>query len=305
MGLNYFYCTINNQNVEVVDGSEKWEFKRLSAPSASVSLWVPESKITAVLNELMTPLQHPLFPFMYVEGVTLAQQLGKGEPMGHTMRHDMCQIDVTYTPWDKTYTEDISMQAKMITLPKWLFIWDNGRLLADGEEPARIVRTHKIRHSYTYLQEIPSWTHTDIGKVNSLQIHATSMSSTDIDECGNKKQHDVFYDPETLLYEGAETNWTWNRYGTYGWQVTTNFSYNPNGWNKWYNAISGEWRTLKRYASGELPDWSDPNASMGGTGWEDFKMYEAIDLTNQFLYNVNGFSGVGTTTNPEITNPEG
>ena len=249
-----FYSALYASSVEVVDNSEKWSFQRLAEPSASVSLWVPGSLAYAVIRELMAPLNHPRFPFMYVKTVSMFQ-LGKGTASGHTMEHEKCQLDVTYTPWEKaTYTESISIQAQMITLPKWMFRWSDGRMPADGEEPSRIVRTQKITHAYDRLAGIPAWAYTDVGKVNSSAL-TTAQGLV----CA----------AETLLYEGAETNRQIDTYGTLGWQMTTNFSYNPNGWNRWYNAVAARWLTLKKYDS-------------TAPGWTEFKMYELADLSGKF-----------------------
>ena len=237
---------------ETVDGSEKWSFQRRGETSASVTLWCAGDVALNVIQRLLTPLAHPIFPSLYVKTVS-SVGIGKGTAVGQTIGHEKVQLEVTYTPWaSETYTETVSLQAQMITLPKWLFRWSNGRIPADGEEPSRIVRTQKITHAYDRLSTIPTWAYTDVGKVNSTAI----ITSTGL-VCA----------AETLLYEGAETSRFFSVHGTEGWQMTTNFSYNPNGWNKWFNCITGTWLTFNAYQEGQ---------------WSEFKMYESANLSNKF-----------------------
>lgn len=278
-----YYTVATAAYVETVDNSETWTFPRFGDPSAQVSFWVPGAKVWDVMAELFTPLQHPMFPFLYVQNVQMSQ-LGKGVANGHVLAHERCQLEVTYAPWERSFSEKVTNQAQMITLPKWRFRWNNGRMLADGEEPSRIIRTQKITHSYTFLQNPPTWLYEDIGKVNSTQIITSSG---------------LVCEPETLLYEGGEADRTWNPWGTKGWQMSTNFSYNPNGWNRWYNTIAGEWLTFQTWEQAENvkppegeeeqekeqeQEGNDDSGTTSTGQWVDFKMYELADLTTKFYY---------------------
>lgn len=252
-----YYTIETKQYVETVDNSETWSFTRNEAPSAGVSLWADGNHVSEVVAELLTPLPHPIFDFLFVKSVSMVG-LGRGRASGQTFEHPECQLEVTYAPRNRSYDETVTETAQMITMPKWRFRWSNGLMLADGEEPSRIIRTQKITHSYQHLSIVPPWVHTDIGKVNLYPI--TTQSGLVCTE-------------ETLLYEGANYSRHFDPWGTLGWEITTNFSYNPNGWNRWFNTITGTWL--------EFQIWN-VNQSTGQGNWAVFKMYELADLSGKF-----------------------
>lgn len=269
MSIYYVPSVIGLSAVETVDNSEECSFPRYGEPSAKVSLWVDGGFTTAVLQELFTPLAHPLFPFLYVKSVNVLQ-LGAGTATGQIFSHKRHQFDVTYGPWEASYSEKITNQAKMVTLPKWMFRWDDGKFyrgIADGEEPSRIVRSQKISHTYSYLQSVPSWLYQDVGTINSKAIASASG---------------LVFDEETLLYEGGEVSINYDCWGTKGWQLTTNFSYNPQTWNKWFNAVDGVWMKFQKFVPDKAAEVDKPATHKGK--WEPFTMYEAVDLTEKFHY---------------------
>lgn len=232
---------------ETVNGSEKWTIDRINPASASVQLWIP-TKILEKVAVQAIGRPHPVFSFLHVRSVSLSGAVGVGTGDA-PMRHDHALCDVQYAPPEEEFSETVDNAAQMITLPKWRFRWSNGRMLADGEEPSRLVRTQKITRSYKYFPIMPAWCYTNVGKVNANYITLGGHTCP----------------PETVLFEGATASRRVNPAGTWGWEVNGKWTFNPNGWNRWFNTIAGQWL--------EFMTWNAATSQ-----WTVFKMYELAEF---------------------------
>lgn len=258
MGL---YTYVIGEDIQSVYMTESATLQWRGEPSASVTLRVPWRLRNAVANDLLTPRPHPDYPFLFAKTVQITP-VGEYVRNGQAMAYQYAQLTVSYQKRPTgAYTENITHECQMISLPPYMFRWQDGSMLAEGEEPSRQMRLQKITHTYDHLRSIPGWVGMDTGKVNSDSI-TTSQGWT----CP----------AETLLYMGGETSISYDYTGTDGWQLTTSFSYNPGGWNRWWNNVRQQWMELKVWVPG--------GGSSDGGSLENYKMYEKTAMRSKFTY---------------------
>lgn len=255
------YTSIISPQISVIYETHAASFQWRGEPSASVSLQVPWELRNIVANDLLTPRAHPDYPFLHVKTVQISP-IGLQSSGGVVINYEMAKLDVSYARKPTgAYSENITHEVQMISLPPYMFRWQNGSMLAEGEEPSRQMRLQKITHTYDHLRSIPGWVGLDTGKVNSDPI-TTSQGWT----C----------EAETLLYIGGETSISYDYTGSDGWQLTTSFSYNPGGWNRWWNSVQQQWMELKI--------WTPGGGSSEGGSLSDYKMYESTSMRAKFTY---------------------
>lgn len=256
------YTGIISDSISVIYESHSATFQWRGEPSASVSLQVPWSIRNTVAQDLLTPRVHPDYSFLYVKTVQITP-IGLNSSGGEIINYEMAKIDVTYAMKPTgAYTENITHEVQMISLPPYMFRWQDGSMLAEGEEPSRQMRLQRITHTYDHLASIPSWVGTDTGKVNSDAI-TTSQGWTCL--------------AETLLYMGGETSISYDYTGSDGWQLTTSFCYNPGGWNRWWNSVQQQYMALKI--------WVPDAGTTSGGSLAGYKMYESTSMSAKFAYN--------------------
>lgn len=278
--------------------SEDETFAWRGDPSASVTLLVPWRFRYMVVSDLLgfdwdyrkngrdkhvagtsLPRKHPnagnykvtadtSFAGMYVKSVSV-KGIGAATQNGQENDYEAAELTVSYGMLpQRSFTENINYEVQSMTLPRMNFCWDDDTPLADGEEPVKMFRTVKITHVYNMVQEIPQWAANKIGMVNSDTI-TTSQG--------------LVMEPETLLYEGCETGQTWTYTGSEGWSLTTSWSYNPNGWNKWFNNIREEWVEIHNINVVGNVEGTESHSYAG----EVYKMYEPTPLKEAFGWEPN------------------
>lgn len=201
-------------------------YDREGQPTGSVSLYVTKDEAENIARSMVTaPHRWPGVPNLICKTASV-QQIGCG---------DFAQIDATYDCYNFPITETVDIGVQMQTLPSWFFCWadERGNILrpvAQGEEPCRQIRTQEISRSFSNAT-IPTWVFQNQGCVNSGAMTTFSCSCA----------------PETLLYKGATASRTIQKCATIMWSITCKYSYNPFGWNKYFNNVTGEFQYLYAY----------------------------------------------------------
>ena len=201
----------------------------------------------------------------------------------------------------RTKTENINYEVQSMTLPRHQFCWDDKTPLSDGEEPVRMFRTLKITHTFNFLLKIPQFFADNVGKINAEELETSQ---------GFKLK------PGTLLYEGCETSQTWTYTGSEGWSLTANYSYNPYGWNKWYNNIKEKWMTIKKivpvkYDSDgnaiieEYEQIEDQPTQPVPPGLKIFNMYESCTMQPLFNFDPDTYKDPASDTTGGTEGGEG
>ena len=223
-------------------------FDREGQPTATVTLLAPSDKANQIAAAMVTaPHVYPEYPVLLCKTATVSRLGGK----------DQCsKISATYDCYNFPITESVDIGVHMQTLPKQAFrmVSSTGhvRMLGDGEEPCLQVRTQEINRSF-YSANVPAWVYRNQGCVNNgvIVTHTCTCAA------------------ETLLYKGATASRTIKKAGLTLWQITTKYSYNPNGWNKYRNYATGEWN--------RLTIWNNKTKA-----WVLFNMYPLADLSDGF-----------------------
>lgn len=250
--------------VASIYGSESMTFHRRADPSASVTLTCLYPYHEQVIADLLSPNPWPGNTQLYVDSVSVGG-MGKYLGTGQTIEYQMARLDVAYTPKPSgEYTENISNIVNVNSLPAHIFRWENGMMLAQGEEPGRQSFMQKITHAYDMIQVVTQDFVAKLGHVNE-DVITTSQG--------------IVCQPETLLYMGCESSISYDRFGTMGWQITTSFMFNPATWNKWWNFYERKYMAIKIW---------NPKGGMGTDegkgGLEDFKMYPETELRSIFEF---------------------
>lgn len=247
--------------VEVVSNSESESFEWRGEPSASVALLCRWEDRASVITDLLSgPRVHPVYDFLYAKSVKATPWSGVYNGVsGQILSYPTALLEVSYARKpDGTFSEQLSMESTMLSLPRQKFRWQDGSLLAEGEEPSRQMQMIKVCHSYDFLENIPSWTKTYVGYVNSDTVRMLDGTS-----CAQ----------ETLLMLPPSMTIQYDYTGTTGWQLTTNWCYNPQTWNKFWNNITQSFM--------ELRVWNPNGGSTGGT-LDNYKMYPSTTFSGKF-----------------------
>jgi hypothetical protein len=140
--------------------------------------------------------------------------------------------------------------------------WDNGdnpttfTPLSDEEAPGkRVLDMSYVITRVNVPSEPPTEMYDYVGLINSTSVSEIKTSKV--------------YPAGTLLYNGSTDETVDGADGQLSWTITYNFTYRPNGWNKFWRRDTGTWQT---------PQLVDP---LLVTNY-DFPTYPAADLNKVF-----------------------
>jgi len=113
-----------------------------------------------------------------------------------------------------------------------LFRWGgkNGDPLKPEEAPGRYMPKLKLVRRIYRLSTLPDDTLSAIGKCN-LAAYASPLLG-------------VTFPAETLVYGEPNLERTISTSGSEGWNYTQQWTYDPNGWNKYWRAETGLWEEI-------------------------------------------------------------
>ena len=240
-----------------VEGSDSFSFPLEGEPSASVVLarsW--ENRFT-LKNDLLFgllgfPRPHPEIPGLFVCNVSISGS-GTRSTTGQILSYEKALLNVSYAPRNNkfSYTEQVEAGVQMLTLPSGNFLWSDGTPVEEGENPSLQIPMETITHSYSALAVIPSYSSL-VGFVNNAPI---TLQNGEVRDIG------------TILSLGASSSFTVTADGSDGFDLTLRFQWNPFGWNRFFHATDGTWKSFKCY---------------NGKDWVDYIMYPLGNLSPFF-----------------------
>lgn len=196
------------------------------------------------------PGRHPTVPFLFVDSVEIRGQARATSVVNGVARWPKYEATVSYAPipfaeQDQQpggggtglpfVTVRKTFSAEFMTMPSASLKWqDTGnKILEDSVSAAKLIPM--IEHVITHHR-------------------VTSVKETTIrDLIGKTNSNSSFLDaePETLLFMGVETSWTFSTDGTQTFTVEHRFLEKPikigtetYGWNHFYRPVDGAWAKI-------------------------------------------------------------
>ena len=122
----------------------------------------------------------------------------------------------------EVYSETLEPTMEFIKLNHTLFAWGSatGTPLTKEEAPGRQVRGCNIVRTWFDVETVPAAIFDLIGAVNETAYVSVVLGKT--------------FAAETLLYMPPTMQTTLRADGTFTRNITTKFTYNPDGWNKYW-----------------------------------------------------------------------
>lgn len=147
-------------------------------------------------------------------------------------------------------SESIEPTAEFVTQDYKLFRWGsaNGDPLREEEAPGKLVRGINFVRTELNLSTIDASLLSLVGSINQSAIIGTLLSFTFAAET-------LLYAPPTISYKKDSTN-------VIKFDVTKKFSYNQNGWNKFYRPYSGAYERIYIAGGGQYDNY--PVADLSG-----------------------------------------
>jgi hypothetical protein len=158
------------------------------------------------------------------------QEIGYAEALV-TIRYSTIVTDLV--------TESIEPFAEFITLDHRFFRWGagDGPWLREEEAPGRLVRGINYVRNELELMSTPADNVYDlIGYVNNAPLAAPILGRT--------------FATETLLYAPPIVNAKKDSTGAYRFDITKKFTWQPQGWNKYFRPLTGTWVAIHLAGSG-------------------------------------------------------
>lgn len=128
--------------------------------------------------------------------------------------------------------ESLEPVGEFSRLPAGNFRWtgQSGRLVSTEEAPSFLnIKLRLVRRIYR-LNELPPGSISSFGKVNIASYYSPLLGLT--------------FAAETLLYDAPQPDRTLSSTGDEGFNLTQNFIYNPNGWNKYFRPETNAWENI-------------------------------------------------------------
>ena len=128
--------------------------------------------------------------------------------------------------------ESLEPTAEFITLDYRNFQWDDGTPLNEQEAPGKLLRGLNYSQQRFSLTSIHADFYNLIGGVTDADHMSSLLGFT--------------FPAETLLYEPPKSQRTITTQGDKGWNLTTNWKYKPEGWNKFWRAKTQTFGEIKK-----------------------------------------------------------
>jgi hypothetical protein len=212
---------------------------------------------TNVVNDILgNRLAYPRFLTAGPRART-ASIVGKGTPVvandEKVVIYEQALITITYKigPEDSeanVISESLEPAAEFMTQDYTKFRWGSagGTALAPEEAPGKLVVGFDYVQTRYGLATLPAAILTP-GIVNQAIATATLLG--------------LSFPIETLLYMSSTPQRTFTTGGTEGWNMTSRFSYRPNGWNKFWRPETQTW--VKQYLATEFGGAEYKNYPLG------------------------------------------
>lgn len=231
--------------------------------TASVTLRVAYADRNAIISDLLSnrrpwPKGNPgLVPLATSVGKVPDEAQYTADGTSESIIYAECLLNVGYTTLElaQPTVDSIEPTSEFITLDARCFRWGSpdGLWVSQEEAPGLLLRGFNFVRTWSDRTEPP---HTDyvtlVGSVNNAPVTSSTLGFT--------------FPTETLLYQPPNISWAPRIDGTTRFQLTVKGTYKPQGWNKYWRALSQSW--VEMYVAG------------GGV----YKSYPPADLTNVFDY---------------------
>lgn len=144
-------------------------------------------------------------------------------------------------------SESIEPTADFRTQDHRLFRWASptGPLLSENQAPGQIIRGINLVRTIYNMTAVPVSYLTLPGKVNNTAYSSALLGLT--------------FAPQTLLFQPGQLSRTIKLSGTEGFTVQVKMSFNPNGWNNYWNELAGAYQPI--FVAGGGQYFSYPLAS--------------------------------------------
>lgn len=169
---------------------------------------------------------------------------------GSVIKYLEALVTINYTTEvTEVVTESIEPTTEFVTLDHRFFRWGSGSgmWLREEEAPGLLVRGINFVRNELEVTSIHDDTYDKIGSVNNAPIVTTILGRT--------------FATETLLYAPPTINYSKDSAGVTKFQVTKKFTFNQNGWNKYFRPFTNSWEFIYP-AGGASPHKSYPPADL-------------------------------------------
>ena len=209
--------------------------------SATISYVIPYGDIVAVTNEVLdpsSPTTHPLYAGLICKSVT-ATLLGDYTPTSYANRI----ITLNFGSPEEDESDDLisvklDIGAESLSLPKDAYKIGTGSPEELGDDQAA---PHKIIPVINFVV---------------TQYHLPAINVATIRSLVGLVNNAIFanYPAESVLYEGATSDFTLKTDGTDGYTLSHSFAVHGATWNKHWNCKTSAWEDLDRdlYESGNF-----------------------------------------------------
>jgi hypothetical protein len=143
------------------------------------------------------------------------------------------------------YSEEFDASAEMLTLDPWLFTWSDGTLLKDAEAPGMVLRKGSYVVTFFRCTSWPTFAYSSLGCVNSDTVSGRGLPFE--------------ASPGTLVFESFHPIRKADAFN-----LTYRFTYQPWGWNYFWNANTGAFDYMKVATTGNAYN-SYPQADLSAT----------------------------------------
>lgn len=216
---------------------EQWT---LDDRSASVQLrcyWSQRHLVAAEMLGLQVPWPHggwaqpPL-----CQSISITPSGNAGAVIGQSIVYEHALLDVAYGfESEDLISESLEPTTEFITQDYRLFRWGagDGDILTDQEAPGKLKRgLSLVRTIYNVSPPLPTSLLTLAGHVNDAAYTSQLLG--------------LGFDKETLLFGVPNLSRTIRTDGSKGFTITMPFEVDPEGWNKFWRAKTGEYTEIFR-----------------------------------------------------------
>jgi hypothetical protein len=219
--------------------------------TASVQLQCAASLRFTIADDILgTPRSYPYFAAAKATGVGISFIPAEYTTSGQACEYDQALLNVTYSTQDADLVSEVlEPTSEFRTLDHRRFRWGSatGALLNESSAPGVLVRGLNLTRTYYKLASVPSTLLTLPGSCNSSGYTSSLLGLT--------------FAAETLLFGTPNLTRSFKMSGTEGFNLTMKFSYNPNGWNKFYNEQAQAYQNIYLAGGGIYKPY--PPASFG------------------------------------------
>lgn len=227
--------------------------------TASVQLDVDYAFRNDLISDVLTNKRvyphspHPERPTAKSCAVTFVPS--RGTVTGQIITYDLARVTVNYdsSQSDTLFSQSLEPNAEFIIQDYKQFRWSSatGDPLLEKEAPGKLRKSLNLTQSQYLVDFLNPKLLTAVGGVNDVEYVSPILGLT--------------FAPETLLFEPPSLQQTITADGEDAWTVNLKFSYEPNGWNKYYRAKTDTWEEIY-------------HVDVAGSAYENYEPTDFADL---------------------------